>query len=150
MSNSNNVILTGGLVEDPDVQTNRDGSHRVTLRVATKRDYADRDGQYRSDVVEVRSEYLQADKGLGGFANLRKGTLITMSGRVAREIFERKVTVTLEDGSKAKGSFTDSKDVVYVDLRGFTILRQPHGGSAAKEVEELVNAAVAEIQDDEA
>ena len=74
------VNLTGRLGRDVATFNNENGSRTHILNIARPRNYADADGNYGVDFVQVKA-FTNSEKAHAFYANnMKKGTLVQMSG----------------------------------------------------------------------
>ncbi|WP_030895406.1 single-stranded DNA-binding protein [Streptomyces sp. NRRL F-5053] len=90
MSNPrNNGQITGRVGCDPQVFENRDGSKKVWFTVFADRAYTNAQNQRESDGIPVEA-FVRADtQGLGPFAHIHKGDLITVSYTLRMEHYTK-------------------------------------------------------------
>lgn len=74
------VNLTGRLAREIQTFDNRDGSKTHILTIARPRNYADRNGNYGADFIQVKA-FTNTDKAHNFYAsNMAKGTLVQLTG----------------------------------------------------------------------
>jgi len=81
----NSVILKGRIVNDIELKTTQNGIELVSFRVAVKRKFKDKDGNYQSDFINVI-----AFKGTAKFLNSygEKGRMILLQGSLQSKQYE--------------------------------------------------------------
>lgn len=76
MNQRNFGIVEGRLTREPKVFENENGSKKVVLTLATKRNYKNSDGKVESDFVGLEGFVAPNAKGLGVYDYMHKGDLV--------------------------------------------------------------------------
>lgn len=76
MNQRNYGVAEGRLTRDPKVFTNKDGSKKVVLTLATRRNYKGKDGSVDSDFIAIEA-FVKADvNGNAVYDHMHKGDLV--------------------------------------------------------------------------
>ena len=92
MSANNMFCITGRTTHDIHVFENRDGSHTIRMTVAVQNDYRNKDGHRGVQFVDVEAFVSAEVSGLGVYAYIFKGDLISVSGSIRSSTYQDKKT----------------------------------------------------------
>ena len=89
MNMNNFGIVEGRMAKDPTIFTNKDGSRKVKVTVAARRDYKSADGTRKVDYIDLEC-YIPSDKtGNGAFDYLHKGDRVGFQYTVRQNVYEK-------------------------------------------------------------
>lgn len=125
--------LTGRLARDPKVFTNRDNSHTVRFTIMADRNFANRNGEFLSDAIDVEAfvpESNEFDK--SPYARIHQGDLVQLG------ITLRNNTYTKADGQTVYGMAVRVENVLFLEPRSVTEKRLAARAAKATEVKEQI------------
>ena len=131
----NKLILVGHMAADAKIAQLNDGRSYAFGRIAVKRDFANKNGEYEADFISFKV-FSPTKKTEGALPFLKKGQLVALEGAI------RTSSRTLEDGT------TTYYQEVVIDFDKIQLL----GGKKDKHAEETVTDApemALEISDDD-
>lgn len=101
----NKVILLGRLTKDGELRTTDNGKSVYTNSVALRRSYANKDGNYESDFIDIQAWGTTAE-----FINkyFKKGSLISLDGKIETGSYEK-------DGKKIYTTRVRIENVEFVE-----------------------------------
>lgn len=139
MNMNNFGIINGRMASDPTIFTNKDGSRKIKVSVAAKRNYKNKEtGKVDVDFVQLEAFIPASKEGNGAFDYLHKGD------NVAFEFAVRYSRYTDKDG---KEHFNQVLEIQQTELRGSKRTSTP--AEAAAEAAKATPATEAAPADDE-
>lgn len=114
--NPNNLVqLKGRLTKDPVFfEPNKDGGRKVMATLAVKNNFKSRDGEYKSEFVNLEALVYSKDGTLGVYDRIHKGDEIHVFGSIAKDAPYEKDGVTVYPEMKivpSQISFCEAKSV---------------------------------------
>ncbi|MFJ1954408.1 single-stranded DNA-binding protein [Streptomyces microflavus] len=117
MSNPrNNGNIVGRLANDPKVFENKDGSKKVLFTLFVDRNYTNAQNQRDSDAVPVEAFVRAQAQGLGPYANIHRGDLVTIGYTLRMDRYSK-------NGEPVFDLKVISEDISFLEPRSVTQAR---------------------------
>ena len=95
MNTQNFGVLTGRLAATPRKFMNKDGSAKMAVTIAVKRNYKEANGKYPTDFLDLQGFVKEADK-KSVYDYLEKGSMVQIHYSLKRNVYTRNDTTVYE------------------------------------------------------
>lgn len=117
MSNINNSFnLIGRTTREIQVYDNKDGSRKVLMTIAVQNNFKSRDGERKSQFINVEALIPAMQNGLGIYAYIHKGDLIAVGGSIRSSVYQK-------DGQPVFKQILNVEDVTLLEPKSITNAR---------------------------
>ena len=137
---NNNAHFEGRLTKAPVAFENKDGSHKVMMTLACRRNYPNSAGNYDSDFVEIEAFVPASVHGLGVYDKLAKGDMVGVGCSV------RSSSYTGKDGKTVYKQVLQATSVALREKKSVSEARRAaDAGTAANTADTIVPETTIEV-----